>query len=76
MDFWRRQRSTQWKFNLGIPLYYYLLGRKLFGSTLKYPLFRLAHFPESYLRRHLYLDFSGRMQPRHRAPKHVPVPEH
>jgi radical SAM superfamily enzyme YgiQ (UPF0313 family) len=76
MDFWRRQRSTQWKFNLGILLYYYLLGRKLFGSNLKYPLFRLAHFPEWYLRRHLYLDFSGRVEPRYRVPEHVSVPEH
>lgn len=75
MDFWRRQRSTQWKFNVGIPIYYYLLGRKIFGSGLKYPLFRLAHFPEWFLRRRLYLDFSGRMQPRWQVPPHVSIPE-
>ena len=75
MDFWRRQRSTQWKFNVGIPIYYYLLGRKIFGSGLKSPLFRLAHFPEWFLRRRLYLDFSGRMQPRWQVPPHVSIPE-
>ena len=75
MDFWRRERSTQWKFNLGIPIYYYLLGRKIFGSNLKYPLFRLAHFPEGFLRRRLYLDFSGRMQPCWQVPDRVSIPE-
>jgi radical SAM superfamily enzyme YgiQ (UPF0313 family) len=76
IDFFRRQRSVQWKFNLGIPLYYYTLGRRLVGPAMKYPLFRLAHFPELYLRRHLYLDFSGRMQPKYRVPDHVELPEH
>ncbi|MCL5005674.1 MAG: B12-binding domain-containing radical SAM protein [Acidobacteria bacterium] len=76
LDFWRRERATQWKFNIGIPIYYYLMGQKIFGSKLKYPLFRLAHFPEWFLRRRLYLDFSGRMQPRWQAPDHVPIPEY
>ena len=76
LDFWRRERSTQWKFNVGIPLYYYLMGRRIFGSALKYPLFRLAHFPEWFLRRKLYLDFSGRMQPRWQAPDNVIIPGH
>jgi radical SAM superfamily enzyme YgiQ (UPF0313 family) len=76
MDFWRRERKTQWKFNLGIPLYYSLLGRKLFGPEIKYPLLRLAHFPEWYLRRNLYLDFSGRRDARYRVPDHVPIPDH
>ena len=74
LDFWRRERSTQWKFNAGIPLYYYLMGRRTFGSSLNYPLFRLAHFPEWFLRRKLHLDFSGRMQPRWKAPDAMPVP--
>ncbi len=64
IDFFRREKSVQWKFNAGIPLYYYSMGRRLFGSGIKYPLFRLAHFPERYLRRHLYLDFSRRNVPR------------
>ena len=74
IDFWRRQRSTQWKFNIGIPLYYYFMGRKFFGSEIKYPLFRLGHFPEWYLRRKLYLDFSRPFAPKFRAPEQVPIP--
>lgn len=75
IDFFRRERSLQWKFNAGIPIYYYLLGRKLFGPAMKYPMYRLAHFPEWYLRRKLYLDFTGRRTPRYTAPDEVPVPE-
>lgn len=75
IDFFRGS-SVQWKFNLGVPIYYYLMGRRLFGPAMKYPLYRFAHFPEWYLRRKLYLDFSGRMQPRHRTPGDVPIPEH
>jgi hypothetical protein len=74
IDFFRGG-SMQWKFNLGTPLYYHLLGKKLFGPEMKYPMYRLAHFPEWYLRRKLYLDFSGRMMPRHRTPGEVPIPE-
>jgi len=75
LDFWRGG-SVHWRFNMGIPIYYYMLGRKLFGSDIKYPLFRLAHFPEWMLRRKLYLDFTGRQEPRFRVPGHVPIPEH
>jgi radical SAM superfamily enzyme YgiQ (UPF0313 family) len=76
LDFFRKSRSVQWRFNLGIPAYYYLLGRKLYGAPMKYPIFRVAHFPESYLRRHLYLDFSGRMEPRYQCPESVSIPDH
>lgn len=75
IDFFRRERSVQWKFNAGIPIYYYLLGRKLFGSAMKYPLLRLAHFPEWFLRRKLYLDLSGRRPGRFAAPAEIPIPE-
>jgi radical SAM superfamily enzyme YgiQ (UPF0313 family) len=75
LDFWR-SGSVHWRFNMGIPIYYYLLGRKLFGSAIKYPLFRLGHFPERFLRKHLYLDFSNGNAPRFRAPDVVPIPEH
>ncbi len=75
LDFFRRSRSVQWRFNLGIPIYYYLLGRRLFGEEMKYPLFRLGHFPERFLRRKLYLDFSNGDLPRYRVPDHVHVPE-
>ncbi len=75
IDFFRGG-SVQWKFNLGVPVYYYLLGRKLFGQAMKYPLFRFAHFPEWYLRRKLYLDLTGNREPLYRTPSHVPVPDH
>jgi len=76
IDFYRNTPSVQWKFNLGVPAYYYLMGRRLFGQPMKYPLFRLAHFPERFLRRKLYLDFSGSREPRFQVPQHVPVPDH
>ncbi len=76
IDFYRKEPSLQWRFNLGIPLYYYMLGRRLFGKAMKYPLFRLGHFPEWFLRRKLYLDLSGSREPRFRVPDHVEVPEH
>jgi len=50
------------------------LGRRLFGSGLKYPLFRLGHLPEWLLRRRLYLDFSNGNQPRYRVPEAVHIP--
>lgn len=75
LDFWHRGWVHS-RFNLGVPIYYYLLGRKLFGSGIKYPLFRLGHFPEWMLRRKLYLDFSNGRQARYHVPEHVPVPEH
>jgi hypothetical protein len=53
-----------------------MLGRRLFGKAMKYPLFRLGHFPEWFLRRKLYLDLSGSREPRFRVPEHVEVPEH
>ncbi len=74
IDFFRREKSTQWKFNLGIPLYYYLIGRKLYGPPMLYPLLRLGHFPERMLRRKLYLDFSIGRRPRFNVPEVVPVP--
>ncbi len=60
---------------MAVPFYYYLMGRKLFGEEMKYPLFRLGHFPEWMLRRKLYLDFSGRQDPKFRVPEHVRIPE-
>lgn len=56
IDFYRSDPAFQRRFNLGIPIYYYLMGRRLFGKQMKYPLLRLAHFPESYLQRRLYLN--------------------
>lgn len=49
LDFYRHHRNRL-RFSLGTPLYYYLLGRRLFGGKMKYPLYRFAHFPKWYLR--------------------------
>jgi hypothetical protein len=76
LDFFRNTPSVMLKFNLGIPIYYYLMGRKLFGDAIKYPIFRLAHFPEWFLRRKLYLDFSNGHRPKFRVPEHVEIPDH
>jgi radical SAM superfamily enzyme YgiQ (UPF0313 family) len=76
LDFFRNTPSVQWKFNVGAPLYYYLLGRQLFGNSMKYPLLRLAHFPERFLRRHLYLDYSDPTRKRRPTPDRVEVPNH
>jgi radical SAM superfamily enzyme YgiQ (UPF0313 family) len=73
VDFWRGSR-VQWKFNVGVPIYYYLLGRKLFGHGIKYPLFRFAHFPERFLKGKLYLNFANGTHPRYRVPEQVPIP--
>ena len=56
LDFYRNDPSFHRKFNLGVPIYYYTMGRRLFGKQMKYPMMRLAHFPESILSRRLYLD--------------------
>src|SRR5262249_33107068 len=74
LDFHRQSPRTQWMFNLGVPLYYYGLGRKLFGSPMKYPLFRLGHLPDWLLARKLYLDF--RRPPKYKVPDFVEIPVH
>jgi radical SAM superfamily enzyme YgiQ (UPF0313 family) len=73
LDFFHNDHRTHWSYNLGVPLYYYLLGRRLFGNGIKYPLFRLAHVPERFLRRQLYLNLDR--DPTLRTPDHVPIPE-
>jgi hypothetical protein len=75
IDFFRSGKSTQWKYNLGIPLYYYSIGRRLYGPSMKYPLLRLAHFPEKFLRKKLYLDFSNGCRPRFTVPELVEMPD-
>jgi hypothetical protein len=44
-----------------------MMGRRMFGKQMKYPLMRLAHFPEKILKRRLYLDL--------REKSHLQVPE-
>jgi radical SAM superfamily enzyme YgiQ (UPF0313 family) len=76
MDFFRKSAWVQWRFNVGVPIYYYMLGRKLFGPAMKYPLMRFGHWPERWLRNHMYLDFSGRTTPRYNAPEAIPIPDY
>src|SRR6476620_9699945 len=59
LNFWHGGTSANMKFSLGVPLYYYGLGRKLFGNGIKYPLYRFAGLPDRFMRKHLYLDFTG-----------------
>jgi radical SAM superfamily enzyme YgiQ (UPF0313 family) len=59
IEFYRGGTMSRYKFSLGVPLYYKMLGKKLFGEGMKYPLWRFAGFPEKLMRKHLYLDFSG-----------------
>ena len=51
---------ARYKYSLGVPVYYQLLGRRLFGPGIKYPLYRFAGVPDRLLRRCLYLDFTAR----------------
>ena len=76
LDFFRRAKSAHLVYNMGIPLYYYFLGRRLFGKAMKYPLLRMGHFPEWILKHKLYLDFTGKREPRYRVPDSVPIPDH
>ena len=59
IEFWNRELKTRAKFSLGVPIYYSMLGKKLFGDGIKYPLWRFAGVPDQLIHRHMYLDFSG-----------------
>jgi radical SAM superfamily enzyme YgiQ (UPF0313 family) len=59
LSFWYGKQKASTKFSLGVPLYYKMLGKKLFGSAIKYPLWRFAGVPDRFMRKHLYLDFTG-----------------
>ena len=76
LDFFHRSEKAHLVYNMGIPLYYYFLGRRLFGKAMKYPLLRMGHFSERILKHKLYLDFTGKRAPWYRVPKIVPIPEH
>jgi radical SAM superfamily enzyme YgiQ (UPF0313 family) len=61
MEFWRPGAAlANAKFTFGAPFYYKLMGKRLFGDAIKYPLWRLAGWPDRFMRKHLYLDFTGR----------------
>ena len=73
LDFYRgHDPAILRRFNLGVPLYYYLMGRRMFGSAMKYPALRLAHFSEKFLSRKLYLDL--RKAPKYNVPEQVDIP--
>jgi hypothetical protein len=59
LEFWKGSRRLNAKFSLGVPIYYSKLGKRLFGDVIKYPLARFAGMPDRFLRKHLYLDFTG-----------------
>jgi hypothetical protein len=48
------------KFSFGVPFYYTMLARRLFGPAIKYPLYRFANFPERLFHKRMYLDLRGR----------------
>jgi hypothetical protein len=58
LEFYGGSRS-RWQWSAGVPIYYQMLGKKLFGNGIKYPLWRFAGVPERFLRKKLYLDFTG-----------------
>jgi radical SAM superfamily enzyme YgiQ (UPF0313 family) len=58
LEFYGGSRS-RWQWSLGVPLYYKMLGKRLFGNGIKYPLWRFAGVPDRFMRKHLYLDFTG-----------------
>lgn len=59
LAFWRGGSRSSLKFSAGVPIYYSLLGKKLFGQGIKYPLLRFAGVPDRLMRKRLYLDFTG-----------------
>jgi hypothetical protein len=66
LEFWRGGTFQHYKYTIGVPLYYRMLARKLFGRGIKYPLYRFAGVPDRLTRRHLYLDFIGKPRDRRR----------
>jgi radical SAM superfamily enzyme YgiQ (UPF0313 family) len=64
LEFWYGDSRASSKFKLGVPLYYKMLGKRLFGSGIKYPLYRFAGWPDRFMRKHLYLDFTGKKRNR------------
>lgn len=51
-------KQNRWHVKMGAPFYYQFIGKKHFGTGIKYPLARLAGAPERMLRKKLYLDLS------------------
>jgi radical SAM superfamily enzyme YgiQ (UPF0313 family) len=73
LDFYRTDPAFHRRFNFGIPIYYYMMGRRMFGKQMKYPIMRLAHVPERILKRRLYLDL--RTKSPLQIPETVEIPQ-
>jgi radical SAM superfamily enzyme YgiQ (UPF0313 family) len=59
----------RYRFSLGVPLYYALLGRRLFGRAMRAPLWRFAGVPDAWINGRLYLNFSGQTRNRDGLPR-------
>jgi len=59
LEFWYGGSTHNKKFALGVPIYYQMMGKKLFGRGIKYPLARFAGVPDRFIHKHMYLDFTG-----------------
>jgi radical SAM superfamily enzyme YgiQ (UPF0313 family) len=64
IEFYRGGSWSRYKCSMAAPLYYWLRAHKVFGHGIKYPLYRFAGAPERFLRKHLYLDFTGQKRNR------------
>jgi radical SAM superfamily enzyme YgiQ (UPF0313 family) len=58
LDFYR-SGWERYRFSLGVPLYYALLGRRLFGRAVRAPLLRFAGVPDQLINGSMYLTFAG-----------------
>jgi radical SAM superfamily enzyme YgiQ (UPF0313 family) len=59
IEFWQGRERSLTRFTFGVPVYYHLMGKKLFGQGIKRPLYRFAGLPDRFSRKHMYLDFTG-----------------
>lgn len=64
-----RSGWARYRFSLGVPLYYALLGRRLFGRSMLGPLCRFAGVPDGLINRGMYLNFSGQSRNRDGLPR-------
>jgi hypothetical protein len=69
LEFWGGGRK-RYQWSMGVPIYYQMMGKRMFGSGIKYPLWRFAGWPERLMRKHLYLDFTGYKRSRDLMPAH------
>jgi hypothetical protein len=60
LDFWCKSALKRRKYSIGVPIYYRMMAKKLFGEGIKYPLYRFAGVPDLLMRNRLHLNFTGR----------------